>query len=82
MTLYSPRERMAGLVHFGLDGIAPPDLTLRLAEQGVAIRYTPYPHVNRVATGFYNTEEEIDRLAEAVAELRDSLPARAEDGAA
>lgn len=73
VTMYSPQDRMAGLIHFTLDGITPPDLTTKLYEAGLVVRYTPYPHVNRVATGFYNTEEEIDRLAEAVATVRRSL---------
>jgi L-cysteine/cystine lyase len=73
VTMYTPRERMAGLTHFTLAGITPPDLAAKLAEQGIVIRYTPNPHANRVATGFYNTEEEIDRLAEAVDTIRTGL---------
>lgn len=73
VTLYSPPASMAGLVHFTLDGIAPPDLTARLYERGIIVRYTPFPHVNRVATGFYNTEEEVDRLVGALAEIYKSL---------
>ncbi len=73
VTMHTPRDAMAGLVSFTLDGITPPDLTARLYERGVIIRYTPYPHVNRVATGFYNTEAEIDRLAEQIQEVRASL---------
>jgi L-cysteine/cystine lyase len=62
----TPRDRMAGLVHFSIDGIDPHDLTVKLAEEGILIRDTHYPDANRVSTGFYNTEEEIDRLAQAV----------------
>lgn len=66
VTMHSPQDRRGGLTHFTLAGVTPPDLTSRLAEQGVLIRYTPYPSANRVSTGFYNTEDEVDRLAEAI----------------
>lgn len=70
VTMHTPRERMAGLVHFTLDDVAPADLTARLSERGILIRYVGYPLANRVATGFYNTEEEIDRLVAAIREVR------------
>ncbi len=70
VTMHTPADRMAGLVHFTVAGITPPDLTARLAEHGILIRYVPNPHANRVATGFYNTEEEIDRLAEKIEEVK------------
>ncbi|HEX5506205.1 MAG TPA: aminotransferase class V-fold PLP-dependent enzyme [Thermomicrobiales bacterium] len=73
VTMHTPPDRMAGLVHFALDGIAPSDLSAKLNERGISIRYTPYPSANRVSTGFYNTEEEVDRLAEQVKAIRRSL---------
>lgn len=66
VTMHTPRDRMAGLVHFSLEGVKPADLTARLVEENILIRHTPYPQANRVATGFFNTEEEIDRLVAAV----------------
>lgn len=60
--MYLPREQVAGLVHFQIEGLAPAELTARLAKQGIVIRHTPEPELNRVATGFYNTEEEIERM--------------------
>lgn len=75
VTLYTPRESMAGLVHFALEGIPAPELTERLGERGIIIRHTPSPSVNRVATGFYNTEEEIERLARSLRELADERAA-------
>lgn len=71
VTMHTPRDRMAGLVHFTLPDLAPPDLTERLAERGILIRYVGYPLANRVSTGFYNTEEEIDRLVAAIREIRE-----------
>jgi L-cysteine/cystine lyase len=72
VSLYLPEPVITGLVHFTVAGVAPADLTAQLAEQGIIIRHTPEPQLNRVATGFYNTEEEIDRLAQAIAEIRRS----------
>jgi L-cysteine/cystine lyase len=70
VTMYSPNDVRAGLTHFTVEGITPPDLTAKLAEQGILIRYTPYPSANRVSTSFYNTEDEVDRLAEAIEAVR------------
>jgi L-cysteine/cystine lyase len=72
LRLYLP-EAVSGLIHFTLDGIAPADLTARLAEQGILIRHTPEPQLNRVATGFYNNEDDIDRLTQSIREVRDAL---------
>jgi L-cysteine/cystine lyase len=73
VTLLTPRERMAGLIHFTVAGIAPADLTTRLHEEaGIHIRDTHYPEANRVSLGFYNTEDEVDRLVEAIRMMRRS----------
>ena len=73
VTMFSPRERKAGLTHFALAGIAPAELTAKLTEQGILIRHTPHPSANRVSTSFYNTEEEVDRLAAAIAMIAKTL---------
>lgn len=66
VTLFTPADRMAGLVHFAVEGIPPADLVKKLLAENIIIRNTPSPAANRVATGFYNTEEEIDRLVAAI----------------
>jgi L-cysteine/cystine lyase len=71
--MYCPKSEVVGLMHFTVDGIAPADLTMGLMERGVLIRHTPFPELNRVATGFYNTEEDIDRLVAAIADIRTNL---------
>ncbi len=69
--MYMPSyDGLAGLIHFTVDGIAPADLTEKLGQRGISIRHTPDPVLNRASTGFYNTEEDIDRLAEAITELQ------------
>ena len=69
VSMHTPKETMAGLVHFAVEGIAPADLTTRLAERAIVIRHTPHPSANRVSTGFYSSEDDIDRLASAIGEL-------------
>jgi L-cysteine/cystine lyase len=80
VTVTSPRDRMAGLVCFTVDGMAPPDVALKLYERGINIRYVVYPpnpEVARVSCGWWNTEAEIDAIVDAVAEIakaaRDSV---------
>ncbi|HEY7124037.1 MAG TPA: aminotransferase class V-fold PLP-dependent enzyme [Ktedonobacterales bacterium] len=70
VTMHSSKENLAGLVHFTVDGMAPPDVSTKLREKNIIIRELMSPAVNRVSLGFYNTVEEIDQLAEAIAALR------------
>jgi L-cysteine/cystine lyase len=70
VTVHSPKDQMAGLVHFSLEGVAPADVTTKMRERDIIIRDTPEPAVNRASLGFYNTEAEIDQLASALADLR------------
>lgn len=69
VAMTTPRDLMAGLIHFNVDGVAPADAVKRLAEKGILIRAIPEPAVLRASIGFYNTEEEIAQLAAAVAEI-------------
>jgi L-cysteine/cystine lyase len=73
VTLLTPPEQMAGLVHFVVEGIAPNDLSAKLSEMGFAVRDTPHPPAVRVSTGFYNTEDEIERLVAAIQTIRSSV---------
>lgn len=60
----------AGLVTFEVEGVAPEAAVKALREQGIIARTVPDPSAVRLATGFYNTEEEIERVVAAVAEGR------------
>jgi L-cysteine/cystine lyase len=62
-------EGIAGLVSFTVDGMEPEKVTVALEEKGFFIRHVEFPAANRISTGFYNTEEEIDAVAAAVGEL-------------
>jgi len=68
--MITPHDQMAGLVSFNLAGYDAPALTEKMAERGVIIRYIGQPLGARVSTGFYNNEEDIDRLAEGIRDLR------------
>jgi L-cysteine/cystine lyase len=70
VTVHSAKENLAGLVHFTVEGMAPPDVSTKLREKGIIIRELASPAVNRVSLGFYNTVEEIDHLAEVISTLR------------
>jgi L-cysteine/cystine lyase len=76
--LVTPRERMAGLVNFNLEGWQPADIAKALYERGLTIRYVNYapgPSSARVSCGWWNTEEEVDRLVQQIAELAAAGPA-------
>jgi len=66
----TPRERMAGLVSFTVEGFEPPALVTKLWERNIIIRSIPHPPCLRLSAGFYNTEEDIDRLVEAIIEIQ------------
>jgi L-cysteine/cystine lyase len=71
----TPRARMAGLVTFVVEGIDPEDLMNRLyREHNITLRFvTKYinnPRANRLSAGFYNNEEDLDQLGEAIRRIR------------
>jgi L-cysteine/cystine lyase len=70
--LLTPRDRMAGLVNFNVAGLEPQEVSDALFERGMTIRYvvtSPCPSSARASIAWWNTEEEVDRLASAVADL-------------
>jgi L-cysteine/cystine lyase len=74
----TPRERMAGIVCFSVDGWAPKALAEALVVRGFTIRHVdqrPCPLSVRVSTGWWNTEDEVDRFVGAVEELAARPPA-------
>jgi len=71
--MITPKDQMAGLTCFNLEGIEPPALVDKLAERGVIIRYIGAPLCARVSTGFYNTEQDVDRLLAGIEEIKRSL---------
>ncbi|MFH1394375.1 MAG: SufS family cysteine desulfurase [Candidatus Micrarchaeota archaeon] len=75
------KER-AGLVAFELEGVHPHDIAALLDEDGICVRSGHHcamplheklgiPASTRASVYLYNTEEEIDRLAESLVKIRD-----------
>jgi L-cysteine/cystine lyase len=70
VTIRSPRPARSGLVSFEVEGVAAEDAVGRLLEQGFVLRHLPDPHSYvRASTHLFNTEEELEALAEAVRRL-------------
>ncbi|HYF78025.1 MAG TPA: aminotransferase class V-fold PLP-dependent enzyme [Symbiobacteriaceae bacterium] len=60
----------AGLVSFQVpSSVKAEHVAQVLGDQGIIIRTVPHPQSLRLATGYYNTEEELERLAAALVPL-------------
>jgi selenocysteine lyase/cysteine desulfurase len=67
VTIRSPRPARSGLVSFEVDGIAAEDAVEGLLGRGFILRYLPHPNSYiRASTHLFNTEDELEALAEAV----------------
>ena len=65
----TPRDRMAGLVCFTVEGMTPKSVSDAAYERGYTIRFVdqrPGPAVVRASTGWWCTEDEIDGLIAAI----------------
>ena len=69
VTTLAPADGIAGLVSFTVAGMEPEQVTVALEDKGFFIRHVEFPAANRISTGFYNTEDEIDAVAAAIGEL-------------
>lgn len=72
VTVTSPRDRMAGLVCFNVDGMAPKAVSDAVYERGFTIRSVdqrPGPAAVRASTGWWCSEEEVDGLIQAIDEI-------------
>jgi len=71
----TPRERMATLVSFRIRGWTPDQALAELGARVFAIaRTVPQIGAIRISVGFFNTDEEIERLASAVELLASHTP--------
>jgi L-cysteine/cystine lyase len=70
VTLRSPRPAGCGLVSFEISDVAPKEAAEKLLAGEFVVRFIPepYPYV-RASTHLFNTEEELQALAEAVSKL-------------
>ncbi|MGG6312127.1 cysteine desulfurase [Paenibacillus macerans] len=82
LTLYGPREREVGLVTFNLQDVHPHDVATVLDASGIAIRaghhccqplmrWLEASATARASLYLYNTEQDIDRLAEALIQTKE-----------
>lgn len=70
LTMLTPKAGVSGLIAFQLADKDDAEVVTTLREKyNIYIRNIPSTKALRVSTGFYNTEAEIDRLAEALAHL-------------
>lgn len=68
--LRTPRPARTGLVSFEVKGVPAKEAAERLLEERFVVRYLPEPnHYVRASVHLFNTEEEIEALAKAVARL-------------
>ncbi|GAA0133609.1 cysteine desulfurase SufS [Paenibacillus sp. YSY-4.3] len=82
ITIYGPREREVGLITFNLDDVHPHDVATVLDASGIAIRaghhccqplmrWLEASATARASFYLYNTEEDIDRLADALIQAKE-----------
>lgn len=70
VTLRSPRKAMSGLVSFEVEGISSREVVETLLKKRFVPRYIPEPRPYvRASTHLFNTEKEIEGLAEAIRHL-------------
>lgn len=78
VSIVTPREAASGLIAFNVDGIEPPDLAARLAEEHNVIiryvnRYINNPDAARVSLGFYNNEEDVEKFIAGIKAIQKTL---------
>lgn len=82
VTIYGPREREVGLITFNLEDVHPHDVATVLDASGIAIRaghhccqplmrWLEASATARASFYLYNTEEDIDRLADALIQAKE-----------
>jgi L-cysteine/cystine lyase len=70
LTLLTPEPGVSGLIAFKLARQDTGEIVKQLGEQhNISIRDIPSTKALRISTGFYNTEEEIDRVVQALSQL-------------
>jgi L-cysteine/cystine lyase len=70
LTILTPRQGESGLVSFKLEGRDETEVVTYLRDKhNIYIRNIPSTKSLRISTGFYNTEEEIDKLVTALKEM-------------
>ena len=72
--LLTPESGKSGIISFTIEGLKDDEVVKSLNEQhNMLIRNIPSTHAIRISTSFYNTEEEIDTLVQALSSLRSGV---------
>jgi len=82
LTMYGPREERAGLITFNLGDVHPHDVATVLDTEGIAVRaghhccqplmkWLNVSATARASFYLYNTEQDVDRLAEALVKTKE-----------
>jgi L-cysteine/cystine lyase len=70
ITILTPKAGGSGIIAFILEGKDDKEAVTYLSDQhNIHIRNIPETHALRLSTGFYNTEEEVDTLIQALKEM-------------
>jgi L-cysteine/cystine lyase len=70
LSILTPQPGTNGILSFSTAGYDDSEIVQRLrTEHNILIRNIPANHALRISTNFYNLEEEIDTLTQALASL-------------
>ncbi len=74
LRVVTPRawDRSSGLVAIEVEGKKSKTVFGRLLKKGIVARYTPDPSYTRISVNYFNTRDEIDRLADELCRLSKS----------
>ncbi len=67
--LDEPAGPLATLVTFAVDGVDAKDANLALEAKGILARHIDEPRRVRISVGFWTSDGDLDRLAEAIRAL-------------
>lgn len=71
LEMLTPVPGKSGIVSFTIAGLKDDEVVKTLSEQhNILIRNIPSTHAIRISTGFYNTEEEIDAMVDALLSMK------------
>ncbi|HHJ06001.1 MAG TPA: aminotransferase class V-fold PLP-dependent enzyme [Anaerolineae bacterium] len=70
----TPEGGQSGLITFNLEGYDPARVMVKLGQENIVVRFLPHPYALRVSTGFYNTQNDVDRFIGALEETLSGSP--------
>lgn len=78
--IFSPLDKIGGLVCFNVPDMTPQELTDTLYARGQTIRYVAYapgPTIARASIAWWNTEDEVEQLVKEIADIVENHEQRA-----